>query len=180
MQKLFGSSKFTNILLLIIAFLLVTIIGRYFLQANNTEIINSVSDSSLSSQASSSAQSTQQQARDQKDTAVSTSTVQPKTTQPLSCQDQIKADLAAKKQSYAKGQILVTFKAGQTYNQVKDVLAVYGLVVQNENNSKESFAARRLITAAVAPNQEIARVCQLRDDSHVQHASLDIYFTLHQ
>jgi hypothetical protein len=102
------------------------------------------------------------------------------TTKSLSCAEQVKADLTAKKQSYAKGQILVTFATGVEYTKAKDVLSVYGLVVQNEIDSQNSFKSRHLITAAVAPGQEIAKVCLLRNDSQVKYAGLDLYFGLHE
>jgi hypothetical protein len=96
------------------------------------------------------------------------------------CAETIKADLTKNKQSYAKGQILVTFNPAVTYIEAKDALSVYGLVVQNEVDSQSSFNTRHLITAAVAPGQEISRVCQLRSDTHVKYAALDVYFGLHE
>ena len=155
-----------------IVFLVVVIGGRYVV---GTPVTKMLPPASPASQDSSSAQTknipdsqtTHAEATDTNSTA-------------LSCTETLRGDVASKKESYAKGQILVTFKKDQTYQDSKNTLAVYGLVIQNENNSQASFSARHLVTAAVAPSQEITKVCLLRNDSHIVFAGLDLYFGLHE
>ncbi len=153
-----------------VVFLLLVIGGRYALgpNADVKALPPEAASSTAASQTNdSSLKNTQAQATDTNASAPS-------------CAQNLAAEIISKKESYAKGQILVTFKKGETYQDSKNVLAVYGLVIQNENNSQASFAARRLVTAAVSPGQEIVKVCLLRSDSHVVYAGLDLYFGLHE
>jgi hypothetical protein len=176
MKKVRGTGT-SYVAILIIVFLVVVLGGRFIfnntLPKDDRVPIQKVTDNATSS----SAQSSSRQQTSTSNPVQSPATSTPKT---LSCEEQLKADLAAKKQSFVKGQLLVTFKAEETYQSAKGVLAVYGLVVQNENDSQKSFTTRRLITAAVAPGQEMIKVCQLRNDAHVQYAGLDLYFGIHQ
>jgi hypothetical protein len=165
----------TTLIILGILFLLVVLGGRFIF--NNTLPVDDRESNSLVSQTATSSTSTSEQPQTAQTTNRDVATSTPK---PLSCSDTIKKDLAQKKQTYVKGQLLVTFAKEVEYKKAKDVLSVYGLVVQNEIESQASYKSRHLITAAVAPGQEITKVCQLRNDSHVKYAGLDVYFGLHE
>lgn len=95
------------------------------------------------------------------------------------CAAALKAEAATKGQSYVKGSMIVVFAAGVEYAEAKTVLASYGAVVRDESIAKESFAAGRRITAAVAPGEEYAKICLLRRDGHVKFAGPETYFSLH-
>jgi hypothetical protein len=167
----------TTFVILGTAFVLVILGGRFIFN-NTLPKDDRVKNNAVSQTATSSATTTNQTAVLDKKEVVATSTS--KKPPVLSCEETLKADLVAKKQSYVKGQLLVTFQQAETYKSAKDVLAVYGVVVQNENDSQRSFAQRHLITAAVNPGQEFSKVCQLRNDSHIKYAGLDVYFGIHQ
>ena len=161
----------TFALLLVIIFLVVVMGGRYFFGAPVTKMLPPVSSPG---QASTSLQTKSAQNVENTQQATNTDSI------ALSCGETLRAEVISKKESYAKGQILVTFKKDQSYGDSKNILAVYGLVIQNENNSQASFSARHLVTAAVAPGQEITKVCLLHNDTHVAYAGLDLYFGLHE
>lgn len=171
------SGKGTLIVLLVIAFLVIVLIGRFYFSPHPIDHTGDVysppsevgtDTTPISGTNASQNGAIKNQANSDTENEVS------------SCVDKLRTDVATKKQSYAKGQILVTFNSDQVYKNVKDVLAVYGLVVQNEVESQSSFANLHLITAAVAPGQEIPKVCLLRSDAHIKYAGLDLYFNLHE
>jgi cytoskeletal protein RodZ len=165
--------RMKSVLVLIIVFLVVVFGGRWFMDRYTIQPIQNKT-SSQSTETKNTPKSQTEQASLQPQATSS------ETTQAPSCSQTLSDSLAKNKQTYVKGQILVTFTPDQTYETAKAVLAVYGLSVRNEVDSTSSFSSRHLITAAVAPGDEIAKVCELRGDSHVKYAGLDLYFTIHQ
>jgi cytoskeletal protein RodZ len=160
-------------LILVIIFLLIIIFGKYFVGSPQTP------SDQASVKPTTSSTSYLIQNKNQASSSVPAATSDAPISQ-ASCEENLRSEIVSKKESYAKGQILVTFKKDQTYQNTKAVLAAYGLVIQNENNSQASFAARHLVTAAVSTDQEIHSVCTLRSDARVVYAGLDLYFTLHE
>lgn len=169
-----GSVTFTKVIVLVVIFIIVVWGGRYLL--NPTQQTQPESRTGTASTTKNTSSTTKNNVLSDPQTFSSSSA---SSTEP-SCQEKIRADLAAKKESYERGHILVTFTKDVDYGKAKDILAVYGLVVSNEVVSQESFALRHYITAAVTPGEEIAKVCLLRNDSHVRFAGLDLYFSLHE
>ncbi len=175
-----GNSFKKTLVILLGVFILIVLGGRFIfnntLPKDDRIKANDVfgTESATSTPSASSSSTFTSQAAEQK--------VAPATTTPRAptCAETIQQDLKAKKQSFAKGQILVTFVPTKTYIEAKAVLSNYGLVVQNENDSQASYASRKLITAVVAPGQEIAKVCLLRNDANIKFAGLDLYFGLHE
>lgn len=162
-----GISRINTTLIVLVVTFLIVIFGGRFLFNNTLPIDDRVE---VNSQQESQKNTTQSD-------AVQSDVTQQKS---LSCTDTIRADIEQKKQSFVKGQILVTFSKEVTYAKARDVLSVYGLVIQNEMESQRSFASRQLITAAVAPGQEIVKICQLRSDAQIKYAGLDLYFNIHE
>ncbi|MBX4198386.1 hypothetical protein KW782_03570 [Candidatus Parcubacteria bacterium] len=107
-------------------------------------------------------------------------TLQAKEDSISACSMALKQETLSKKTEYEKGTVLVTFKAGASYKQAKEILATYGISIQNETSSTESFNARRLITGAFTPGEEFTKICFLRADERIAYAGLNIIFNLHE
>jgi hypothetical protein len=96
------------------------------------------------------------------------------------CSTRLRQETTAAKREYEKGTLLVTFKSDITYTQAKDILATYGVSVQNEANAKSTFNSRHLITGAFTPGEEFTKVCLLKRDGRIAFAGLNLIFNLHQ
>jgi len=97
-----------------------------------------------------------------------------------SCAQALKTKTQTQKTNYERGSIIVGFTSEITYDQAKDVLAIYGLVVQDEVHAKEYYGSQRLITAAVTPGEEFTKVCLVKRDARIRYAGLNTLFSLHQ
>ncbi len=168
-------SIITKTAVLAAMFLGLILIGRFLItspQRNNLSKSDVIIDeaSTTKSQADSPAIPTQHK----------TASTDPSEESLASCASRLRQETAAKKREYEKGTLLVTFKTGLTYSQAKDILATYGISVQSEVSSKESFSSRRLITGAFAPGEEFTKICLLRRDERIAYVGLNIIFSLHE
>jgi hypothetical protein len=155
-------------LLLVLGFIIVVLVGRYFLptyhgSASSENLQPSVSPQSISTNAS-----------------VSTSsnpTIDPSVS---TCISTLTDETAKAHTEYEKGSLLVTFKDGPTYAEAKEIVAAYGISIKNDPSAKTSFDARRLIIGTFTPGEEFSKICLVRQDSHVKYAGLNVIFNLHE
>jgi len=96
----------------------------------------------------------------------------------VSCEGAIKAEAASKGLAYEKGDILISFDAGVTYEGAVEILDAAGLAPHNSPSPQQQFEANHWLTADVKSGDEARQACILKNISGVKYAGLNYTFKL--
>lgn len=97
-----------------------------------------------------------------------------------SCAERLRKEADSNKTEYDSGTVLVGFKEGVTFEAAKNTLGVYGLGVKDAARAKDSYPAKRLLTATGADGREFEKICMLRQDASIRYAGLNVLVPLHE